>query len=422
MASHSAPPYLLWLLKKGQLCLPGVYLVFFALFSAVRWWFAAESVNLPQLVEPALLAAIATVGCAVILQMIRRVALHIEVVYEALAGGISRRNDASKEVTRAIAASIGKTVRLNRSHLDSVLVTTEEASTNMVEKLQAIDQNVTQLSQEMDAFITGTSATLSQSNTVLANNSELIDSLEQRIREREKVSVEEQQRLKVITEHMEQLLQLVKTISSISFQTNLLALNASIEAARAGAAGRGFAVVAEEVKRLSSTVDKSASGIGSGMKEMSDLIHREFLTKRPQQEIAEETARMNSVRSQLLTLEQVMRSIQGQISGTVQSLRERSASVERMVIDAMASIQFQDITRQKVEHVVKILEAMSTTMARMEGCYTSGGLDSERAHALMFEADTMFDDYVMEDQRRAHEQSVGSQRRQQEDLPAIELF
>lgn len=53
-----------------------------------------------------------------------------------------------------------------------------------------------------------------------------------------------------LSEHTQQIGEIIATVNSLADQSRMLALNASVEAARAGEEGKGFAVVAMEVRNL----------------------------------------------------------------------------------------------------------------------------------------------------------------------------
>ncbi len=64
-----------------------------------------------------------------------------------------------------------------------------------------------------------------------------------------------------LTEHTQNIGQIIATVNDLAEQSNMLALNASIEAARAGEQGKGFAVVAAEVRNLAEQSQEATSRI-----------------------------------------------------------------------------------------------------------------------------------------------------------------
>ena len=146
-------------------------------------------------------------------------------------------------------------------------------------------------------------------------------------------------------------------IDAINRQTNFLALNATIEASRAGDAGRTFAVVANEVRHLSKTTSELAdrmrakvTAVVKGVREGHDILRHIANTDMSPQMLAKERVdkTMESLVNQTHHFEQVL-------AGTSASSEEMSMVIGRMV----TGMQFQDLTKQRLEHVADSMSIMT---------------------------------------------------------------
>ncbi len=171
----------------------------------------------------------------------------------------------------------------------------------------------------------------------------------------------EQQTLKdieIVIDDTSSIKKAVGEIEYIADQTNLLALNAAIEAARAGDHGRGFAVVADEVRRLSDRSNTAAENVRKLIAKVETHIKEIYL--RTEKGTSENEVRSREaeivVNDTLEKLDTVMNGAKNRLD----ELTRETGTLAQDISSVVISMQFQDITRQRIEHVIEPLLAFKT--------------------------------------------------------------
>lgn len=76
-----------------------------------------------------------------------------------------------------------------------------------------------------------------------------------------------------LSEHTQQIGDIIGIVEDIAEQTNMLALNAAVEAARAGENGKGFSVVAGEIRKLADESKQATTKITSLIKDIQQATN-----------------------------------------------------------------------------------------------------------------------------------------------------
>jgi len=257
------------------------------------------------------------------------------------------------------------------------------------------------------------------------NNKQIVAALEMQMQEQTRELRSDFEHVQSMAAEVRALAPLIKIITTIAQQTSLLALNAEIEAARAGNAGRGFAVVAFEVRKLSVSSTKAAADIAAKIHATCARVEREMVEAQASLKQHESNEAMSHLVADLTGM-QIEFNKNGQLLlDVITEVDENYAENVQRLSEALGHIQFQDVMRQRMEHVQEALTEMREHMQYM----------SEKAYDFVWDGkfEQTFEEllaahrskYRMASQHVTHTNVVsggGGASEQDHSRPSIELF
>ena len=321
---------------------------------------------------------------------------------------LDRKLTGDEEILNSAASDLGDLpalIRLLNEQLHAITVETERSAYSIMERLQAIDGVINELMHTVSASAQEAEVMIQDGEKSIGSNVDLIENLNRYIQDRFVEFETDRESISVVVQQAKSLSTLVDMVKHISSQTNLLALNAAIEAARAGEVGRGFAVVADEVRKLSGETDHAVSKIQDGIANVAKTIEEQFRNKLEHSNIEQQKEVLENFSSHLDSMGSNYHRLMQRDEETLARLGNTSQTLSSMFMDVLASIQFQDVTRQQIEQVQNALGRLDTHVAQMVEMMRSKDFSS--AASIKEHIDQIYDGYVMKKQRDVHTAALG---------------
>jgi methyl-accepting chemotaxis protein len=254
------------------------------------------------------------------------------------------------------------------------------------------------------------------------HNNQLIVRLESRLGEQDSEMRDNFEQIRILANDVKALNPIIEVISKIASQTNLLALNAEIEAARAGDAGRGFAVVANEVRQLARRSTSAAADIAGKLNTTAGKVTGKMVEAQKTFDERHNLGDLQQLVCELMEMQQEFtKSSELQLAVISDVEAGHQQSVERLV-QAMGHIQFQDVMRQRMEHVQVALVEMRDHLLRLSQARGRSGFDGLFDTNFKALLEAHLDTYRMASQTLTHLAVAGGTSQGDQGRPAIELF
>ncbi len=324
------------------------------------------------------------------------------------------------ERTRAAANELAAYATLTdvvRAQLRGVNDVTSNAVILLVEQLDSIDGSVAEILAAINA---STELSTELVDTSKCEAAAQLASMEEKARDLSAELARDQEQVRAVLTNTERVFSFIEEISEVAESTNILALNASIEAARAGEAGRTFAVVAREVRKLSERSTELARRVQVDVEATFVAIRAGFHDLLARSE-ANQVQIQRTVADEFAALTRRLTEVMETQHATIQDVHRHGREVASRVVGLLAHLQFQDVTRQQVEHVVTALVEFDRHNSELQR-YLLGAQPPDALPQIQHVLDQMYGTYVMELQRSSHSAAIIDDAGAAPAAPLIELF
>lgn len=324
---------------------------------------------------------------------------------------------------QAFIASVPNLTEILQAQLTETNGVTETAALAILLRLVEVEAEAARLMSSMEVSKVRAASLYGNAQVLIGESRQNLDQMETYRHQRGQQVQEEGAAIQSVVAQVAELKTLTSAIREVTRMTNLLALNAAIEAARAGEAGRGFAVVAGEVRNLSKQIESAAVRIEESIAQVDETVNNKFVAMLAQHRNEDETRWLSTLASTMSRLSGDFEAAVGELDGLTQNTHGAVSSIRNAVVDVLGQAQFQDTTRQQIEHVQNGLAMCGQRMSHVEQGLAGDWTEPLDIESLDEVLETLRASYTMQSQHTTHHAVAGGEPATVEnERPAIELF